>query len=88
MSVLLFLYYLSIPSNHKDWIELKSKYHVSHDDDKARLLLLVVSPLLSGKLQNENKNKNLFWGISRALLSENSQKLNKIKILCFSGPPP
>jgi hypothetical protein len=42
---------------------------------KARLLLLLVSRvLLSGKLQNENKNKNLFWGISRAILSENSQK--------------
>jgi hypothetical protein len=42
---------------------------------KARLLLLLVSrALLSGTvLQNENK-KNLFWGISRALLSENSQK--------------
>jgi hypothetical protein len=39
---------------------------------KARLLLLLVSwALLSGKLQN--KNKNLFWGISRALLSENAQ---------------
>jgi hypothetical protein len=36
------------------------------------LLLLVSRALLSGKLQN--KNKNLFWGISRALLSENSQK--------------
>jgi hypothetical protein len=36
----------------------------------VRLLLLLVSrALLSGKLQNENKNKNLFWGISRALLS-------------------
>jgi hypothetical protein len=55
---------------------------------KARLLLLLVSrALLSGKLQN--KNKNLFWGISRAL-SENSQKLNKIIILFlfFSRPPP
>jgi hypothetical protein len=54
---------------------------------KARLLLLLVSrALLSEKLQNENKN--LFWAISHALHSENSQKINKIKILFFSRPPP